>query len=140
MSERRPIWAARRFVKTWATLTNAHREKVIEFLIVFPDLTRKRKSHRSDCARENTKPLPSVIYNPLSAPSEPPCEKVPSLKLRGSDLMESPHSHSGFGLKRLRGTFFYEARLDLRWRLILRMSPEEIVLFAVMDHDQVRRL
>jgi hypothetical protein len=92
MSERRPICAARRFVKTWATLTNAHREKVIEFLIVFPD------------------------------------------------LMESPNLHSGFGLRRLRGTFFYEARLDLRWRLILRMSPDEIVLFDVMNHDQVRRL
>jgi hypothetical protein len=92
MSERRPIWAARRFVKTWATLTNAHREKVIEFLIAFPD------------------------------------------------LMESPHLHSGFGLRRLQGTFFYEARLDLRWRLILRMSPEEIVLFDVMNHDPMRRL
>ena len=105
-----------------------------------PSLPRKRKSQRSDCAIGNAKPLSSVIYNLLSAPSVPPCEKVPSLKLRGSDLMESPHSHSGFGLRRLRGTFFYEARLDLRWRLILRMSPEEIVLFDVMNHDQVRRL
>ena len=32
-------------------------------------LTRKRKSQRSDCAIENAKPLSSVIYNPLSAPS-----------------------------------------------------------------------
>lgn len=92
MSERRPIWAARRFIKTWATLTNAHREKVIECLILLPD------------------------------------------------LIDSPHLHSGFGLRRLRGSFFYEARLDLRWRLILRMSPDEIVLFDVMNHDQVRRL
>lgn len=92
MSERRPIWAARRFVKTWATLTNAHREKVIDFLIVFPD------------------------------------------------LIESPHLYSGFGLSRLQGTFFYEARLDLRSSLILRMSLEEIVLFDVMNHDPVRRL
>lgn len=92
MSERRPIWAARRFVKTWATLTNAHREKVIEFLIAFPD------------------------------------------------LIESPHLHSGFGLSRLQGTFFYEARLDLRSSLILRMSLEEIVLFDVMNRDPVRRL
>ena len=92
MSERRPIWAARRFVKTWATLTNAHWEKVIEFLISFPD------------------------------------------------LIESPHLHSGFGLRRLRGTFFYEARLDLRWRLIFGMGSEEVVLFDLIKHYPVRRL
>jgi hypothetical protein len=30
--------------------------------------------------------------------------------------------------------------LDLRWRLIFKMSEDEIVLFDVMNHDQVRRL
>ena len=92
MSQPRPIWAACRFVKTWGNLSQAHRAKVIEFLIAFPD------------------------------------------------LMDSPHGHSGVGFRRLQGTFFYEARLDLRWRLVLRVSPEEIVLFDVKNHDQVRRL
>jgi len=56
------------------------------------------------------------------------------------DLVESPHLHSGFGFRRLQGTFFYEARLDLRWRLIMSVSPDEIALFDVINHDQVRRL
>jgi hypothetical protein len=51
-----------------------------------------------------------------------------------------PHIHTGFGLRQLHGTHFHEARLDLKWRLIFKMSEEEIVLFDVMNHDQVRRL
>jgi hypothetical protein len=30
--------------------------------------------------------------------------------------------------------------LDLRWRLIFKISEEEMVLFDVMNHDQVSRL
>ena len=56
------------------------------------------------------------------------------------DLRADPHMHTGFGLRQLHGTHFYETRLDLRWRLIFKMSDEEIVLFDVMNHDQVRRL
>ena len=56
------------------------------------------------------------------------------------DLRADPHAHTGYSLRQLHGTQFYEVRLDLRWRLIFKMSEEEIVLFDVMNHDQVRRL
>lgn len=55
------------------------------------------------------------------------------------DLIARPHQHSGFGFRRLHGSDFWEARLDLRWRLILRIGPNDVVLFDVMNHDQVRR-
>ncbi|NDC38599.1 MAG: hypothetical protein EBZ48_11170 [Proteobacteria bacterium] len=56
------------------------------------------------------------------------------------EFMGNPHAHSGFGFRRLHGSAFHEARLDLRWRLIMRISDEDIILFDVMNHDQVRRL
>jgi hypothetical protein len=55
-------------------------------------------------------------------------------------LLARPHQHTGAALRRLQGSDFWEARLDLRWRLILRISAEDVVLFEVMNHDQVRRL
>ena len=55
-------------------------------------------------------------------------------------LLKNPHQHSGFGLRRLQGSVFYETRIDLRWRFIMKMDPHEIVLFEVLNHDQVRRL
>ena len=87
-----PIWAARRFIKSWRNLSASQKHRIGEILIALPDL-------RTD-----------------------------------------PHMHTGFGLRQLHGTHFYETRLDLRWRLIFKMSDEEIVLFDVMNHDQVRRL
>jgi mRNA-degrading endonuclease YafQ of YafQ-DinJ toxin-antitoxin module len=56
------------------------------------------------------------------------------------ELQANAHKHSGTGFRRLHGADFWEARLDLRWRLILHISKDEIVLFDVMNHDQVRRL
>jgi hypothetical protein len=56
------------------------------------------------------------------------------------ELMAAPHRHTGFGFRRLHCSDYWEARLDLRWRLILRVRADEIVLFDVMNHDQVRRL
>ena len=56
------------------------------------------------------------------------------------EFMGNPHAHSEFGFRRLHGSAFHEARLDLRWRLIMRISDEDIILFDVMNHDQVRRL
>ena len=56
------------------------------------------------------------------------------------EFMGNPHAHSGFGFRRLHGSAFHEARLDLRWRLIMRISDEDIILFDVLNHDQVRRL
>lgn len=87
-----PIWAARRFIKSWRNLSASQKQRIGELLIALPDL-------RAD-----------------------------------------PHAHTGYSLRQLHGTQFYEARLDLRWRLIFKMSEDEIVLFDVMNHDQVRRL
>ena len=56
------------------------------------------------------------------------------------ELMGHPHAHSGFGFRRLHGSAFHEARLDLRWRLIMRITDEDIILFDVMNHDQILRL
>ena len=87
-----PIWAVRRFLKTWRSLSGSQKQRIGEILINLPEL-------RAD-----------------------------------------PHLHTGYGLRQLHGTHFYEARLDLRWRLIFKVTEEEIVLFDVMNHDQVRRL
>ena len=87
-----PIWAARRFIKSWRNLSASQKQRIGEILIALPDL-------RAD-----------------------------------------PNAHTGYSLRQLNGTQFYEARLDLRWRLIFKMSEDEIVLFDVMNHDQVRRL
>jgi mRNA-degrading endonuclease RelE of RelBE toxin-antitoxin system len=56
------------------------------------------------------------------------------------ELMGNPHSHTGYGFRRLHGSGFHEARLDLRWRLLMRITEEEIILFDIMNHDQIRRL
>jgi len=67
-------------------------------------------------------------------------EKVIAVILALPELTAKPHRHTGFGFRRLRGSEFWEARLDLRWRLILRVGAKDVVLFDVMNHDQVRRL
>jgi mRNA-degrading endonuclease RelE of RelBE toxin-antitoxin system len=67
-------------------------------------------------------------------------DRVIEIILALPDLLKNPHRQSGFGFRRLHGTNFYEARLDLRWRLILRIEDAEIILFDVLNHDEVRRL
>ena len=67
-------------------------------------------------------------------------ERTIDLILALPDLLADPHKNSGFGFRRLHGSDYWEARLDLRWRLILRIRADEIILFDVMNHDQVRRL
>jgi len=67
-------------------------------------------------------------------------ERIIDIILALPELMGDPHRHSGFEFRRLQGSSFYEARLDLRWRLVLRMDSTEILLFDVLNHDQVRRL
>jgi mRNA-degrading endonuclease RelE of RelBE toxin-antitoxin system len=67
-------------------------------------------------------------------------ERVLDVILILPTLQADSHKHSGAGFRRLHGKDFWEARLDLRWRLILHISDKEIVLFDVMNHDQVRRL
>lgn len=67
-------------------------------------------------------------------------ERILTIIIELPDLLKNPHRHSGFGLRRLQGSTYYEARIDLRWRLIMKMDNREIVLFDVLNHDQVKRL
>ncbi len=67
-------------------------------------------------------------------------EKVIDVILALPELLAHPHQHTGFGFRRLHGSDYWEARLDLRWRLVLRIGAKEVILFDVMNHDQVRRL
>jgi mRNA-degrading endonuclease RelE of RelBE toxin-antitoxin system len=67
-------------------------------------------------------------------------ERILDIIIKLPDLLKNPHQHSGFGLRRLHGSAYYEARIDLRWRLVMKMDDREIVLFDVLNHDQVRRL
>jgi mRNA-degrading endonuclease RelE of RelBE toxin-antitoxin system len=83
-------------------------------------VTRFRKTWRSLSAKQKLQIIEIIIALP--------------------EFMGNPHAHSGFGFRRLHGSAFHEARLDLRWRLIMRISDEDIILFDVMNHDQVRRL
>lgn len=67
-------------------------------------------------------------------------EKIFNIILALPELLRNPHRHSGFGFRRLHGNFFFEARLDLRLRLIIRIDATEIILFDVLSHDEVRRM
>jgi mRNA-degrading endonuclease RelE of RelBE toxin-antitoxin system len=67
-------------------------------------------------------------------------ERILDLVIELPNLLKNPHRHSGVGLRRIHGSGFVEARIDLRWRLIMKIDSQEIVLFDVMNHDQVRRL
>jgi mRNA-degrading endonuclease RelE of RelBE toxin-antitoxin system len=67
-------------------------------------------------------------------------ERIFDIVIEMPNLLKTPHLHSGFGLRRLQGSVYYEARIDLRWRLIMKMDAHEIVLFDVLNHDQVKRL
>jgi mRNA-degrading endonuclease RelE of RelBE toxin-antitoxin system len=67
-------------------------------------------------------------------------ERILDIIIQLPELLRNPHQHSGFGLRRLQGSAYYEARIDIRWRLIMKIDSHEIVLFDVLNHDQVRRL
>jgi mRNA-degrading endonuclease RelE of RelBE toxin-antitoxin system len=67
-------------------------------------------------------------------------QRIGEILIALPDLMLNPHLHTGYGLRQLHGTHFHEVRWDLKWRLIFKVSEQEIVLFDVMHHDQVRRL
>jgi mRNA-degrading endonuclease RelE of RelBE toxin-antitoxin system len=88
----KPIYFANRFLKTWRNLSPKQKDRVIEIILVLPD------------------------------------------------LQDHPHRHSGYGFRKLHGSSFCEVRMDLRWRLIIRMDENETILFDVMNHDQVKRL
>jgi mRNA-degrading endonuclease RelE of RelBE toxin-antitoxin system len=67
-------------------------------------------------------------------------EQIADIIIALPDLLKNPHQHSGFGLRRIHGTGLYEARLDLRWRLVMQITEAEIVLYDVLNHDQIRRI
>jgi mRNA-degrading endonuclease RelE of RelBE toxin-antitoxin system len=67
-------------------------------------------------------------------------ERVLDIIVALPELLGNPHRHSGFGFRKLRGIGFYEARLDLRLRLVMRIDEERIFFFDILDHDEIRRL
>jgi mRNA-degrading endonuclease RelE of RelBE toxin-antitoxin system len=67
-------------------------------------------------------------------------ERIADIVIALPDLLKDPHRHSGFGLRRIQGSGLMEARLDIRRRLVMQIRANEIVLYDVMNHDQVRRL
>ncbi len=67
-------------------------------------------------------------------------ERILDIIIGLPEILKNPHRHSGFGLRRIQGSGLMEARIDLRWRLVMKIDSKEIVLYDVMNHDQVRRL
>ena len=49
-----------------------------------------------------------------------------------------PHAHSGLGLRKI-GRHSYEARLGLKWRLVLVRHVDRLLAYDVMSHDEVAR-
>lgn len=50
-----------------------------------------------------------------------------------------PHVHSGLGIRKLRARTF-ECRANLALRFLFQNRPDCIYVFALADHDEVRRL
>jgi mRNA-degrading endonuclease YafQ of YafQ-DinJ toxin-antitoxin module len=55
------------------------------------------------------------------------------------DGFGKPHSHSGLGIRRLRGDYF-ECRAGLDIRLVFRTEKGRLTFVAAGDHDTVRKL
>lgn len=67
-------------------------------------------------------------------------ERIADIIIELPELLKNPHRHSGFGLRRIQGTGLMEARIGLRWRLVIKIDSNEVLLYDVMNHDQIRRL
>ena len=50
-----------------------------------------------------------------------------------------PHRHAGLGIRKLT-PLYYECRIDLRLRIVLRLRPEGLLAYDILTHDQVRVL
>ena len=50
-----------------------------------------------------------------------------------------PHLHSGLGIRKLRPHYF-ECRAGLHWRLVIKDTPEGLIVAFLGTHDEVRRL
>lgn len=61
------------------------------------------------------------------------------LLLSLSKLTGKPHTHSGFGLRKIHKSGIWEARLGLALRLILAIRKNELILVTVGSHEHVRR-
>jgi mRNA-degrading endonuclease RelE of RelBE toxin-antitoxin system len=67
-------------------------------------------------------------------------ERILDIIIALPELLSNPHQHSGYGFRKLKGTDFHEARLDIRLRLVMRIREGQVFLFEVMNHDEIRRL
>lgn len=50
-----------------------------------------------------------------------------------------PHLHSGLGIRKVHASGVWEARVGLGQRIVFLLSPNELVLVTVGNHDHVRR-
>jgi hypothetical protein len=55
------------------------------------------------------------------------------------DAFGQPHLHAGLSIRKLRATAF-ECRGNLHLRFLFENRPECIYVFALLSHDEVRRL
>jgi hypothetical protein len=55
------------------------------------------------------------------------------------DGFGQPHLHAGLAIRKLRTTTF-ECRGDLKLRFLFESRPECLYVFALLSHDEVRRL
>jgi hypothetical protein len=55
------------------------------------------------------------------------------------DAFGQPHRHAGLAIRKLRATT-YECRGNLRLRFLFENRPECLYVFALLSHDEVRRL
>jgi len=67
-------------------------------------------------------------------------ERIVDIIIALPDILKNPHLHSGFGLRKIQGSSLVEVRIDLRWRLVMQSGSNEIVIYDVMNHDQIRRI
>ncbi len=55
------------------------------------------------------------------------------------DGFGQPHLHAGLAIRKLRATTF-ECRGNLKLRFLFESRPECLYVFALLSHDEVRRL
>ena len=55
------------------------------------------------------------------------------------DGLGQPHLHGGLAIRKLRATTF-ECRGNLKLRFLFESRPECLYVFALLSHDEVRRL
>ena len=58
--------------------------------------------------------------------------------LEFTDHFGKPHSHGGIGIRKLEGNIF-ECRAGLSLRLVIRNTPDALIVHFIGTHDEIRR-